>query len=178
MSWRKWQLCDGCNRPQLVDDLGIFHSHPGVHGVECDGSGKSGPELRQVIAADQHHKNMAIALSQFLMLVDSTGGTYADLETPWAEHGFVEGARAALFDAVQADPQLLAGTSLVVSPLTESSEPAGLLAGPLCETCEKLAQPVAGFDLASLPDPLGDSEGFKHRYPCVLLPVDDSEGDQ
>lgn len=130
-------------------------------------------------------KRMAIALSQFLVTVEHTDGTYSvNGQLPWSERPMVESARAALFDAVQEDPTLLEGTSLAVRPYYEDAGSAVVLAGP-CDQCEDLAGP----GVLTMAEPL-DGEPFRHRYPCLLpvtgdqafcscglIPADDCSGD-
>lgn len=126
----------------MVDAMGKVMPHESGS-KQCSGTGQPGPVLAKQLAKqkvrDDQDRAMAIALAQFLMLVDATQGTVqpaTDRFTPpehkaWPEWGFIEGARTALFDAVQSRPELLEGTSLVVKPYDpEEARVAGILEGP------------------------------------------------
>lgn len=132
------ERCPVCHRKATVDATGKMMPHQSGS-QQCSGTGQPGPTLARKLKHDAQNSAMAIALAQFLVLVDATQGTVqpaTDRWSPpehkaWKEWPFIEDARAALFAAVQGRPELLEGTSLVVKPYDpEEAAVAGVLEGP------------------------------------------------
>lgn len=124
-----------CHRKATVDATGKMMPHQSGS-QQCSGTGQPGPTLARKQKQDAQNSAMAIALAQFLVLVDShphgvSMNAEGWLTTEWAAFEFIEDARAALFEAVQGRPELLEGTSLVVKPYDPAEAAvAGVLEGP------------------------------------------------